>query len=471
MTLKVLPSLLCAMTLSLIITLVSAGTTLPAAAWVGASALPSIVLPSPISGATDGSTIEVDSTGRLHAAFEGTLDGQVIYSTCSANCSSVSGWTSVVVGTNGALGTRPILQLTPNDQPRLMYIREETSSSIPEVLVYNACDAGCTNAANWTELEVEAVNPSGATVETRLFALDGQGRPRAIVAAPSGNLIWFTCDTGCTTNAANWFYLVLPQAIGSQAALSVDAAGNPHVLYKTSDNAVSADNDILAYATCAQPCLNEANWSIGYLFLIGRGFQSRYAIDTDSASRPRVAFYTGSLVTNDPAQANVLAYGWCDAACTDGSNWGSAFVGTGQHDGWAPDLALDGSGRPHISYYNDGSGYEIGYAHCTADCETGSGAWTVGHLESPLTYPSVIQAGCQSAFWYVTAPTALALDSAGGPHILFATRNLQSCGATISEKLRYVRYLDVAGTGSGTPTPTPPPGSLTQRVYLPSLTR
>ena len=46
---------------------------------------------------------------------------------------------------------------------------------------------------------------------------------------------------------------MLSNAIGSQAALTLDSAGNPHVLYKTSDAGASADNDLLAYATCTQP--------------------------------------------------------------------------------------------------------------------------------------------------------------------------------------------------------------------------
>lgn len=441
---------------------------------VGAQATASIVLPGPVSGALDGASIEIDSTGRAHAAFEVNLTGQVVYATCAANCASPGGWSSVVVGDNGSLGSRPILQLTSGGQPRLMYVREDTGGSIPRSLIYNACDAGCLDAANWTELPVENVSPQGATVETRLFALDGQGRPRAIISSQSGNLVWFTCDAGCSTNAANWYYLVLSNAIGSQAALTLDSAGNPHVLYKTSDAGASADNDLLAYATCTQPCTNGANWSAGYVFLIGKGYQSRYAIDVDSADRPRIAFYSGNLVTNDPAQANVLIYAGCDADCTNGANWGGAFVGTAARDGWAPDLIVDGNDRAHISYYNDNSGYEVGYAICATNCLTDTNSWTVGHLESPLTYPSTLDSGCSAAFWYVTAPTALALDAAGNPHIVFGARNLQTCGASVLEKLRYVRYYEFAQAGPATPTPTPPPTpspSQTERVYLPLLRR
>lgn len=441
---------------------------------VGAQATASIVLPSPIAGGLDGGSVEVDDTGRVHAAFEVNLTGQVIYATCASNCASQAGWASVVVGDNGSLGSRPILQLTPSGQPRLMYVREDTGGLIPRSLIYNACDGGCTNAANWVELVVEPVSPQGATVETRLFALDGQGRPRAIISSQSGNLVYFTCDSGCSTDAANWYYLVLANAVGSQAALALDSNGNPHVLYKTSDAGASADNDLLAYATCTQPCTNGANWSAGYVFLIGKGYQSRYAIDVDSANRPRIAFYSGNLVTNDPAQANVLIYAGCDAACTDGANWGGAFVGTQPRDGWAPDLVVDGNDHPHISYYNDDSGFEIGYATCATNCLTDTASWTSSHLESPTTYPSTIDTGCIAAYWYVTAPTALTLDAAGNPHIVFTTRNLQTCGVSVLEKLRYVRYFEFGQAGPVTPTPTPPPTpdpSQTERVYLPLLRR
>jgi hypothetical protein len=451
--------------------------TLANAAAVGNTPI-SIVLPSPISGATDGASIEVDANGRVHAAFEISLGGQVIYATCASNCSSEANWTSVHVGNNGSLGTRPILKLTPSGQPRMMYVREETGSSNPEMLVYNACDSACTSAANWKELDVEAVNPPGAGVEARLFALDNQGRPRAIISSPSEVLFYFTCDSGCSDNAANWFYTGLNAAKGSQAAITIDSAGNPHVLYKTTDNTVSADNDILAYATCMQTCSNEANWSIGYIFLIGRGFQAKYSIDTTSANQPRIAFYSASLVTNVQAEANVLNYAWCASGCQDGANWAGAYVGTSAQDGIAPDLVLDSNNRPHISYYNDASGYQVGYAMCSASCESASAVWKGGHLESPVEYPSAPAPGCTNPFWYATSPTALALDAGGNPHIVFGARNLQNCGATIRETLRLVRYIDVAQArgpgptpGPGTPTATVDPSTLDKKVYLPLALR
>lgn len=452
----------------------------------------SIDLPSPVAGATDRASIAIDASGRLHVAFNIAIGGEVIYATCATGCETPAGWTSLQVGDHGAYGTRPLVKVLADGRPRIAYLRENTGSAGLAQLIYNACESACTTAANWAELPVQDVSsPSGETLSSRYFALDAQGRPRVIVPGPNSVLFYFECNTGCSANAANWTYIGLTRAVGVQPAITIDSAGNPHVLYRTTDNAISTDNDVLAYATCAQNCLNQDNWSIGSTFLVGRGYQSKYAIETDSSNRPRIALHSGSLVISDTSQANVLIYAWCDGSCEVPSSWSGTLVGPGPRDGYAPDLALDSAGRPHISYLNDESGYQIGYATCKAACETSSPSWEYGHLESPLSYPRVSAPGCVSPFWYVVAPTSLALDASDKPHIVFGARNLQNCGQ-ILEKLRRVRYLDVEvalapaatptpgpGTPSATPAPTRTPtptvtvdiSTLTRRTYLPFTRR
>lgn len=419
----------------------------------------SIDLPSPISGATDRVSIAIDATGRMHVSFNIAFGGQVIYATCATSCDDPNGWTSVQVGSHGAYGARPLIKVLADGRPRIVYMREDSGSAGLAQLIYNACESDCTTGASWIELPVQDVTvPSGETLASRYFELDAQGRPRVIVPGPNSVLFYFECNTGCSANAANWFYIGLTRAVGAQPAITIDNAGQPHVLYRTTDTAVSPDNDVLAYATCAQNCLDQDSWIIGNTFLVGRGYQSKYAIETDSSNRPRIALHTGSLVISDTTQANALIYAWCDGSCEMSSSWNGTLVGTEPRDGFAPDLALDSAGRPHISYLNDDSGYQIGYATCTAACETSSPSWTDRHLESPLSYPKAPAPGCAFPFWYVISPTSIALDASGNPRIVFGARLLQTC-STIRETLRRVRYIDVGVALAPTLTPTPGPGT------------
>jgi hypothetical protein len=424
-----------------------------------ANSAPSIVLPSPISGATSDPSIAIDASGRRHVAYGIALGSEVIYATCAANCHLEASWTSVAVGTKGRLGSRPIIELTASGQPRLMYLRDDGGFSTSRPLIYNACDSNCTSAASWTELEIIAnVVFQGLFSDFPFFALDPQGRPRAAIRS-SGSIAYLACDANCAASASNWTITPL-NVDGLQPTIAIDAAGNPHVLYQKTDRNISTNNDILDYATCAQNCTDAANWSIGSIFLLGIDFRDSYAIDTDSSNRPRIAFFTGNLATNEPAQANALIYAWCDSVCEDGTNWSGVLVGTAQGEGVAPDLLLDANNRPHISYYNDASGYELGYATCAANCESTAGNWTTERVESPLGYPSVLGPGCSLSSWYATGPISLALDLAGKPQIVFVARNLQTCGITTSERLRLVRFIDLGATGS-TPTPTTGPGTPT----------
>jgi hypothetical protein len=415
----------------------------------------SIILPNPVAGATGGPSMAIDSSGRVHVAHEATLTGEVIYATCAANCGAAANWVSVQVGSNGALGGNPVLRLTSSGQPRLMYVGQASGLSDPSVLVFNACDSNCASAASWTELPITT---NVVVSDADFFALDSQGRPRAIL--PDANnqriLTLYACDTGCAANVTNWSATPLG-VVGQRPALIFDGADGAHLLYAATDSAVSASNDVLTYGACAQDCLNPANWAYTYLFLIARDLRASYSLDADSNNRPRIAFFTGALVTNTPAEANVLIYGWCNSACTDGNNWDAALVGVAANDGVSPDLLMDGNDRPLISYYNDASGFELGYADCSANCESSAGAWTIEKVESPLGYPSQPGPGCPLSDWFITGPISLALSPAGAPQIAFVARNVQFCNNVNSEKLRQVRYLDLGQAAPPTPTPTPSP--------------
>jgi len=63
--------------------------------------------------------------------------------------------------------------------------------------------------------------------------------------------------------------------------------------------------------------------------LVNIGSGAAFSFRLDAQNRPRLAFYTGYLGSDNPNN-NVLAYAWCNATCTLESNW----------DNYAPGLLL-----------------------------------------------------------------------------------------------------------------------------------
>jgi hypothetical protein len=450
-----------------------------------ADAVYSMELPSSVSGSRASATLEVDATGRRHATFQIYLSGEVVYATCATDCISAANWTTVQVGTSGVFGARPIIRLTPSGQPRLMYDRKQSGISNPNYMVYNACDSACTNPANWTELAIVDYRTVGYAPDTRYFDLDPQGRPRALASANNEEIVYFECNTNCAASAANWTITDLGQK-GNNPAIAIDANGTPHVLIKTFDAAITPDNDLLVYATCSQPCTQTSNWSKLPVLLVGRSQSGRFAITADSSGRPRVVYHTGPLAGAAANIAQQLFYNWCNSDCaTTADNWQGYNPGLAADDGASPDLVLDADNRPHISYLNNESQYQIGYIACSADCEGASPTWQGGHIEAPIDYPPPPRLpGCITPFWYVVTRTALTLDANGNAHIVFDVRNTQNCTVGgIQEVLRVVRYFD--GLRSSTPPPTGPtatptrtpvpaptfPPAQTERVFVPAVIR
>jgi hypothetical protein len=452
-----------------------------------AGAVYSMELPSLVSGSRAGASLEIDATGRRHAAFWTYLSGEVIYATCATNCTQAANWTSAQVGDNGQLGARPVLRLTASGQPRLMYDRLRSGGGLVNEMIYNACDNACTNPANWTELAIASYRTVGYAPDTRYFDLDPQGRPRALASADNEQMTYFECNASCTASSSNWTVTGLGRT-GLQPSIALDASGTAHVVFRANDPAINADNNVLFYAVCSQTCSDAGQWGLLPIVLTGRDTRGRFAVAADSSGRPRLAFFSGDLAGTAADAANRLFYYWCDSDCVaPGSAWQGYDLGLAPKDGASPDLVLDANNRPHISYLNDDSQYQVGYIVCTAACESGSPTWQGGHLESPLDYPPPPnRPGCFSPFWYVVSTTALTLDANGNPHIVFDVRNTQNCGGSIQEVLRVVRYFDGSqlnnppATATPGPSPTPtrtpvpaptfPPGQ-TQRVYVPAVIR
>ncbi len=161
--------------------------------------------------------------------------------------------------------------------------------------------------------------------------------------------------------------------VGRFSSIAIDGAGNPHISYE------AALVNKLKYAHWTG-----AAWDVQ---IVATGTGAWYtSIALDSSGNPNISYYTAIWYIADLAYAH-----W------NGSSWEIQTVDAEGDVGLESSLALDGLGRPHISY-RDLTNLDLKYAY-----------WT-GSFWSTQT---VVSSGEQG--WY----SSIALDGSGKPHITY----------------------------------------------------
>jgi len=140
-------------------------------------------------------------------------------------------------------------------------------------------------------------------------------------------------------------------------------------------------------------CPADADWTIVTVDDGDVGWYTSLALDSD---HPRITYHEG---TNKDLQ-----YTWCDADCSDTTNWNSVVVDSAGDVGRHSSL-YDSSGNPHISYYDETTpdDGDLKYATCSSGCDNPAN-WTTETVDSTDD---------------VGLDTSLALDGNGDPHISY----------------------------------------------------
>jgi PGF-pre-PGF domain-containing protein len=212
--------------------------------------------------------------------------------------------------------------------------------------------------------------------------------------------------------------------VGSYSSLALDTLGHPHISY------YDYSNTALKYARW-----NGSGWSIETVDSVGIvGWYTSLALDTSGYPYiyPCISYYDAS--NGD------LKYAW-----KKGSGWSNETVDSDGDVGSYSSLALDGSGYPHISYYDITETPALKYAVWTGSewsNETvdalGVGEWTSLALDEQdyhphISYRDVSNGALKYAAWTGSAwsietldndgdvgyYTSLALDGSGNPHISY----------------------------------------------------
>jgi hypothetical protein len=226
---------------------------------------------------------------------------------------------------------------------------------------------------------VEVVDGGGDVGWFTSLALDGAGRPHISYYDGSRGALKYALLYG-----TSWRIQVVDRAGRWGTSLVLDGAGWPHISYRDEVNrrlkyAYYGGTEWLTGTVAAGAVLGDV------------GYWNDLALD--GAGRPHISYR--DLVNRSLEYAHYDGTAW-QVETVDGGG------GTGGDVGSCTSLALDGAGRPHISYYDQGQA-DLKYAHFDG------ATWQI----------ETVDAGGLNGDGDVGQYTSLALDGAGRPHISY----------------------------------------------------
>ena len=299
--------------------------------------------------------------GRQHITYQDRSNFDLKYATCASGCGSSSNWTKGFIDQTGSVGQHSSLEVGSNGRRHVAY-RDETNQD----LKFATCapTADCSLAASWTKARVDTQDDAGLATGLTLGA-DGRRhvsylRRQMAGAGQSMALLYATCSSACG-QAANWIKVTVDEGPDATAvtedflgtSIAIGRNGRRHISYLN-----SAGSD-LRYATCLSGCDQAANWQKVTVDAgaVQIGFNSSLAVGPDGA------VHIGYLNSTNAD----LKYARCASDCAKASNWTKLPVAASGFVGAFPSLALDASGRIHISYHDWGI-EALSYATCKGGC-------------------------------------------------------------------------------------------------------
>ncbi len=302
------------------------------------------------------------------------------FAACDSNCTNPASWSYADVTTTtfspvfeNSYSGHHTFALDNLDRPRFLY---QDSYSVG---YYVYCDAVCTNASSWWKYPISIDIFSDAyTRPTLTFTSADQPRISAVIMGnpdPPNYLTYIACDADCS-NLANWSYTPLMERGSGHVSfvLRLTSSDQPRLVFNQG-SINSGPAGYLYYWWCNTGCANGANWADTSIGDEGQVEDPDLALDT--FNRPRIAFRS-----NSPGDG--LGYFWCDSGCESGSplwlgglvepsddldaEWYIPPPGTCTtsfwYDGYRPSLALDSAGNPRIGYVAQ---HLYGGGACSAD--------------------------------------------------------------------------------------------------------
>lgn len=227
------------------------------------------------------SAIAVDATGRVHVLYDDLTNGDLKYATCAAGCHLAASWQTAIADSGGKVGSQPTLAIDGAGRLHATYLDVTTLNDA--ALKYATCLSACTTIAAWQSATVQG--GLGVGEITSALVVESSGAVHVSYTDAVGqDLEYASCTAGCTS-AANWQTITIDAVgdVGRQSSIAVDPAGRLHIAYYefTKD---------LEYASCAANCTVPASWQ--RVTVDSGGFSGETpSLKIDGAGRVHVSFY------------------------------------------------------------------------------------------------------------------------------------------------------------------------------------
>jgi len=306
-----------------------------------------------ISTGTSGTAVgNTDDVGRLFLLVGDNMGLKVRYASC-ATCSG--GFCPQVVAGAGVAGTALALAVTKNNEPMISYsdttnparlrfarwngtrwTRETVATGIaghqsmaldandrPQISYWDITNGDLKRAAfDGTTWNIDTVESMGSVGAFNSIAIDKLGDTHISYFDSTNSDLKYAHGTG-----GMWTITTVdaPGDMGRYGSLAVDAQDHPHIAY------LDFDARDLKYAT-----YDGSMWKIETIDSAAAANATSIVID--AAGHPQILYYDAAF-TNDVKYAR-----W------DGTQWVIELVLAQNDVGYAPDLALDAQGTPHIVF-------------------------------------------------------------------------------------------------------------------------
>ncbi|MCE7988949.1 MAG: hypothetical protein DYG89_47955 [Caldilinea sp. CFX5] len=336
----------------------------------------------------------------------------VQYGYCAANCLRQESWQIIAVGEASLNWAGVQLKLTATGKPRLLWFSQRDWHKDGQYL-FASCDNACTRAANWRSVTVATASIGEGASD--YFTLDAAGNPHFLyTSTQTGHTGAFYryCLASCLS-AQNWQeQQVSDNYLLGSFSLAFDAQNRLRLALSAEENRQSA----LVYVTCDAQCTTVANWQA--TALIGLGSELDLSLRLDAAGRPRLAVYTGN--SGIQGEENRLYYFQCNKECHLFANWTQSNVGLAEGEGGNLSLLLDQQSRPHLAV-TDGVSLpkQLSYIYCSSGCDTSRPVWQQRTIEDAETVATGL---CSVGYAYIGYRPALAWRAANS---LLITHGIQ----------------------------------------------